>query len=208
MTQLFTIIIGLFAVVNPIGAVPVFVSLTQKDTKSWKRNQALKGAIGMVSILVAFFLAGTYILNFFGISLNGIQVAGGLIILQSGYTMFKSRKEEENKVKFPSKKGLPERSSGNDISFSPLAMPILSGPGSIAFVIGLASSHQLWDYAFGITGILCVGLITFLVLLLSPSLVKIMGEKGMDKVSKITGFITMAVGVQMVLNALQQFFSV
>ena len=114
MTHLLTIVFGLFAIVNPIGAIPVFVSLTEKDTNKWKRTQALRGAIGMVMILMAFFLAGTYILSFFGISLNGIQIAGGLIILKSGYDLFSATKEKKGAKK--------TQSNGDDISFSPLAI--------------------------------------------------------------------------------------
>lgn len=197
MTSLLTIVVGLFAIVNPFGAVPVFVSLTQNDSDSWKRNQAMKGSIGMVAILIVFFILGTHLLNFFGISLSGIRVAGGIIILKYGYDLYST-------VKNP--RDIDMSLKDQDISFSPLAMPMLSGPGSIAFVIGLAAQGGKMNFLLSVIGIIAVGLITFLLLAVSPKILKYMGESGMEKVSKIAGFLTMAVGVQMILSGLKDFF--
>lgn len=196
MTSLLTIVVGLFAIVNPFGAVPVFVSLTKNDSNSWKRSQAMKGSIGMVIILIIFYILGTHLLNFFGISLSGIRVAGGIIILKYGYDLFNSVKKEEVSTSLKNK----------DISFSPLAMPMLSGPGSIAFVIGLAAQEGRIHFFLSIIGIIGVGILTFVLLAISPKIVKYLGSEGMDKVSKISGFLTMSVGVQMILSGLKDFF--
>jgi len=197
MTSLLTIVVGLFAIVNPFGAVPVFVSLTQNDSNSWKRNQAMKGSIGMVAILTVFLIIGTHLLNFFGISLSGIRVAGGIIILKYGYELYSTIKKHEIDLNL----------KDQDISFSPLAMPMLSGPGAIAFVIGLAAQEGKMNFLLSLLGIISVGLLTFLLLAISPKLVKFMGKSGMEKISKLAGFLTMAVGIQMILSGLKDFFA-
>lgn len=198
MTELLTIVLGLFAIVNPFGAIPVFVSLTQNGTYSWRKNQAFWGSMSMGIILIVFFLLGNYILNFFGISISGIRVAGGLIVLKAGYDLY-NRVVDNN---------LESETIEGDIAFSPLAMPILSGPGSIAFVIGLSAKNGSYIYLNSLLSIACITLITFIILLLSPKLMKVLGKKGMEKLSKISGFITMAIGTQMVLTGLKSFFQV
>ena len=146
-------------------------------------------------ILILFFLLGNYILNFFGISISGIRVAGGLIVIKAGYELYNRFISND----------MPANIEG-DIAFSPLAMPILSGPGSIAFVIGLSAQQGGMIYLNTIVSILFIVVITFVILLLSPKLMRVLGTKGMEKLSKISGFITMAIGTQMVLTGLKAFF--
>lgn len=196
MTELLTIVLGLFAMVNPFGAIPVFVALTHNGTYSWRKNQAFWGSMSMGIILVLFFLLGNYILNFFGISISGIRVAGGLIVIKAGYELY--NRIITTKVDSSVREG--------DIAFSPLAMPILSGPGSIAFVIGLSAQEGGLIYVNAIASIVFITIITFIILVLSPKLMRVLGTKGMDKLSKISGFITMAIGTQMVLTGIRSFF--
>ncbi|MEZ4981523.1 MAG: MarC family protein [Saprospiraceae bacterium] len=87
-----------------------------------------------------------------------------------------------------------------DISFSPMAMPMLSGPGSISLLIGLFSEHQAWDARFVVAGVVVVtGFLVYLVLRASPYLYKLMGEGGLKAVSRIMGFIVMAIGIQTII---------
>lgn len=196
MTELLTIALGLFAIVNPFGAIPIFVSLTHSGTDQWRRQQAFWGSITMGLILITFFLLGNYILNFFGISISGIRVAGGLIVVKAGYDLYNANSNTSQS----------SNNGNSDIAFSPLALPILSGPGSIAFVIGLSAIPGGIVYFNAILSILLLSIITFLILFVSPKLLKILGEKGMEKLSKLSGFITMAIGIQMILTGLKVFF--
>ncbi|MDQ3289655.1 MAG: hypothetical protein M3Q05_00040 [Bacteroidota bacterium] len=75
---------ALFSVVNPFGAMPVFLTLTQDDTPAQRRQQALKACFYMIGILTVFFLAGQYILNFFGLRIHDLRIAGGIMILKAG----------------------------------------------------------------------------------------------------------------------------
>lgn len=197
MNNLLTVALGLFAIVNPFGAIPVFVSMTKNDSYAWKRTQALRGSLGMMVILTIFLLLGSYILNFFSISISGIRIAGGLIIAKYGYDLYSKNSDDEPEL---------DASVQGDISFSPLAMPMLSGPGSISFVIGVAAQGGLSSIVTGVGGIAVVGVLTFLLLASAPLLVRYMGKGLMEKISKVAGFITMAVGVQMVLSGLSEFY--
>lgn len=193
-----TIIFGLFAIVNPFAAMPVFVSLTQRDDRSWRRLMALRASITMFAILAIFFFIGSYLLHFFGISIQGIKVAGGLIILKAGYDLYNQHGKSEISLSSNPKK---------DISFSPIAMPLLSGPGSIAFVIGLSSDmDNFTNYIIAIVSIIVVSVATFLILASSRLIIKVIGESGLEKMSRIAGFITMAVGIQMILTGVKDFF--
>src|SRR5690606_27043254 len=86
---------ALFSVVNPLGAMPVFLALTSNDSPGWRRVQLRKAAIYLACILIVFFLIGTYILNFFGISIEGLRIAGGIIISKSGFDLLRSKSSYE-----------------------------------------------------------------------------------------------------------------
>ncbi|MEZ5057197.1 MAG: MarC family NAAT transporter [Saprospiraceae bacterium] len=198
MAELFiAVLASLFSVVNPIGAVPVFLSLTPDYTPAERDKTAIHTSLYFVLILLSFFFAGTLILSFFGISINAMRIAGGLVILSSGFSLLGG--------KFESKRGLDkkvreEALEKEDISFSPMAMPMLSGPGSISLLIGLFSEHQAWDARFVVAGVVVVtGFLVYLVLRASPYLYKLMGEGGLKAVSRIMGFIVMAIGIQTII---------
>lgn len=188
----------LFSVVNPFGAMPVFLALTANDSKEYRISQARKAAINMTWILGFFLLAGVFILHFFGISLEAIRIAGGLIILRSGYRLLNTV-EKQSLTKESKLEGMRKK----DISFTPLALPLLSGPGSIAAVITLASqTDNLFEYGAAFLAILVVSIITFLVLRISMKLMPLLGSGGMDALSKIMGFIIMCLGIQFIINGL------
>lgn len=189
--------IGLLPIINPLAAAPTFLAITEGDSPARRREQARKGCCYMVGILVSFLIGGTFIMNFFGISIPGLRIAGGIMMTGIGLGMLTSQKtaarpddeEHEAAVKKP------------DISFSPLAMPMLSGPGSIAVTLGFTSLAEGWlDYAAIILGIVAVALLTYVVLRLSGKIVGLIGPVGLNAMTKIMGFLIMCIGVQFVVN--------
>jgi multiple antibiotic resistance protein len=191
--------IGLLPIINPISAGPTFLAITEGDSEARRREQARKGCLYMVAILVSFLIGGTFIMNFFGISIPGLRIAGGILLTGIGMDMLRAQKgaaktdeeEREAALKKP------------DISFSPLAMPMLSGPGSIAVTLGFTSLADGWfDYLAIIAGIICVAALTYLVLRLSGRLVRIIGPVGVSAMTKIMGFLIMSMGVQFVVNGI------
>jgi multiple antibiotic resistance protein len=191
--------IGLLPIINPLSAGPTFLAITDGDSEERRREQARKGCFYMVAILVSFLIGGTFIMQFFGISIPGLRIAGGILLTGIGMDMLRAQKsaakpddeEREAAVKKP------------DISFSPLAMPMLSGPGSIAVTLGFTSLATGWvDYVAIIAGIISVALLTYVVLRLSSRLVKIIGPVGVNAMTRIMGFLIMSMGVQFVVNGI------
>ncbi len=196
---------SIISVANPLAAMPVFLSLTDRNTDAERINVAKKSSFYMFLVLIIFLLIGTYIMSFFGISLPGIRIAGGLIILRAAYAML-NPDVSEKKISDEAQEAAKEK---EDISFSPMAMPMLSGPGSIAVVIGLASQAEgFFDLLITSAAIVLVALISYGVLRLAPFSAKYIGPTGMNAITRMMGFIAMAIGVQFILNGISSFFGV
>ena len=177
MLELFiAVLASLFSVVNPIGAVPVFLALTPHYSPAERSRTALYTSLYFAMILLVFFWAGTGILSFFGLSINAMRIAGGLVILNSGYSLLNGKFSESRAI---DDKVEDEALHKNDISFSPLAMPLLSGPGSISLLIGLFAENPDWSNRLLISGvILFLGVLVFLILRSAPYLNRLLGEIG------------------------------
>lgn len=201
MTVILATFTALFSVVNPLGSMPLFVAMTQGHDKRYRNGQALRASLWMAAILIVFFLAGTYILNFFGITLEGLRIAGGLIIVKSGLDLLNGKFAKGRAV---SRDVREEAMEKEDVSFSPLAMPMLAGPGSIALLIGEAKTLDAGFVNYGkiIASILLVSGVTFGILLLSPVLVQKMGKSGINAMSRMIGFIVLAIGIQFIANGI------
>ncbi|WP_266204424.1 MarC family protein [Pontibacter kalidii] len=195
---------ALFTVVNPFGAMPVFITLTQDDTAGNRNQQALRACIYMALILSVFFLAGQYVLNFFGIGLADIRIAGGLMIMRAGFGLLTSKAHRGKKV---SKGVLQEGLEKDDISFTPLAMPMLSGPGAIAVSIGMFTSALSYtDISLILAAITLVAVATFIILVFAHQLVGYLGKAGLSALSRIMGFIVLSIGVNFVSTGIQTLF--
>lgn len=194
----FFTVAALLPIVNPFSTAPLFVAITEGQDKPSKNRQARMGVIYMIAILGVFLIAGTLIINFFGISLPGVRIAGGILIGRVAFSMLYP----------PDKGGLTpaeekESQEKADISFFPLAMPSLSGPGSIAVTISLATLvTQWWEYIAIFCGILIIAAIVFVTLRLSTRLTEILGVNGVHAMTKIMGFIIFCIAIQFIVNGL------
>ncbi len=191
---------ALFSVINPLGAIPLYISLSQHFTPSVRNEQVLKASIFVVVILVTFLLAGTFILNFFNITIEGMRIAGGLMIIRSAYNMldgnFKKGKAISAKVE-------EEAMTKEDISFSPLAMPMLAGPGSISLIIStVAGVDNPIEYGYMILAILLLALSVYIIFRFSPLLFARIGQGGLSAMQRIMGFIVLTVGIQFIINGI------
>lgn len=189
-------VIALLPLINPLAAAPTFLAITDGDPPARRLEQLRKACLYMVAILVAFLIGGTFIMGFFGISIPGLRIAGGLLVAGIGFEMLMGS---------PGKSGRgPDEAAARAkraVSFSPLAMPMLSGPGSIAVTVGFTSLAEQWlDYAAIILGILIVAVITYYSLRLSERVVRIIGANGMNALSKVMGFLILCIGIQFVVN--------
>ncbi len=197
---------ALFSVVNPLGAMPIYVMLTNDITQAERRVNAIKISVYVVAILLGFYFAGNLILSFFGIELNHIRIAGGLMISISAMSMLG---KDAFKGKPMAKEVQLESMQKNDITFAPMAMPMLSGPGAIALVIGLRQTVEGTGFK-GIMSlvlaVLSVAAITAIILIFSNRLNKFLGKSGMSALSRMMGFIVLSIGISMILNGLISVF--
>lgn len=189
-------VIALLPIINPPVSAPVFLAITEGDDDAWRKKQALRGVCYMTVILVSFLIGGSFIMPFFGLSLPGLRIAGGLLICGIAFAMFAPPKDDEEE-----RRRRAEAKAKRDISFSPLAMPMLSGPGSIAVTIGFSSLATHWtDYIAIIIGILIVAAISYVVLRLSAQFVSIVGANVMSGLTKIMAFLLLCIGIQFCVN--------
>ena len=191
--------LALFPIVNPLGGVPLFFSLTTNFPREERNRTALRTAVYVIAILVTFMLVGRFVLHFFGISLPVLKIAGGLIVANTAWGM----------VTASSRMTMEERSEAltkEDISLTPMAMPMLSGPGSIGVVMGLAAhADGVLAYLGMVIGIVLIGVSVYLFLCLGGPLVKRLGPSAMGAVTRIFGFLILAIAVQLVWDGVADF---
>jgi len=188
--------VAILPVVNPFSKPPIFLSITEGWTLEERRTEARKACIYSFIILIVSLLAGTFILKFFAISLPALQIAGGLLIARTAFQMLNPQKEHHQ-----TDAEQRDASQREDISFVPLAMPLLSGPGSMAVMINLATEVNHWSdwLVFSLAaGAVCI--ISYFVLRESVSLVRVLGVNGMNALSKLMGFLLLALAVQFMIN--------
>jgi multiple antibiotic resistance protein len=191
--------LALFPIVNPLGGIPLFFSLTADYTPAERRNTVLKTALYVIAILVIFMLFGRFVLNFFGISLPVLKIAGGLIVANTAWGMVTG----SNRVTMAESS---EALTKEDISLTPMAMPMLSGPGSIGVVMGLAAdADNILSYVGMVIGIVALGLTVYLLLWLGGPFVKRLGPGAMGAINRIFGFLILAIAVQLVWNGVADF---
>jgi multiple antibiotic resistance protein len=196
MSLIFASIAALLPIINPFSTAPLFLAMTEGDTDAERNEQARKGVIYMIAILGCFLLFGSFIMNFFGLSLPGLRIAGGILVAGVGMRMLYPKDDHDQT---PQERA--ESRKKEDISFTPLAMPSLSGPGAISVTIGLTSLASGWlDYVSILVGILVVAAIAYTVLRLSTRLVHFLGVNGLHAMTKIMGFLILCVGIQFIVT--------
>ena len=193
---------GLFSVVNPLGAVPVFLAMSPSFTGKVRNDTALHSSIYFTIILLAFFLAGTAILSFFGISLTALRIAGGIIIFGSGAQLLGGRMAQSRAI---NKEVKEEALTKEDISFTPMAMPLLAGPGSISLMIEYYYTYSDWSLrGMVIAALFTLGITVYFVLRTSPFIFKVLGVAGIKAISRIMGFMVMAIGVELIISSIKE----
>ncbi len=191
---------ALFSVLNPIGTVPIFVGLTQFDSKKERSRISLWTAINVFIILLVSFFVGQYVLTFFGISIEALRIAGGIIIVSSGFSLLSGEFTKERGI---NKKAETEAQLRNDIALTPLAIPMLAGPGSISLLIAFYQEHDSTnEIIISCFAIFAIAVAIFVILRSAHYLSKILGASGIVAISRIVGFIVIAIGIQYIVGAI------
>lgn len=197
---------ALFSVINPLGSVPIFLGLTQDDSKESKNRTALWAAINVCAILIVSFFIGKFVLQFFGISIDVLRIAGGIVICTSGFGLLSGTFSKKRGV---NKKVTNDAQHRSDIALTPLAIPMMAGPGSMSLLIAMYQDYpEITDKAIIVASILILSVSVFLILRSANFLSKLLGASGIVAISRIIGFLVLAIGVQYIVNSLVSIFKI
>ena len=187
-----------FTLTNPLGTMPVFLTMTHGMTDKERQSIVRRATIVSFITIMVFVFAGQFLFKFFGISTNGFRIAGGVIIFKIGFDMLQARytpmklKDEEIKT------------YADDISITPLGIPMLCGPGAIANAIVLmqdAHSYEMKGILIGTIAL--IYLLTFFILRASTKLVNVLGETGNTVMMRLMGLILMVIAVECFVSGLK-----
>jgi|HubBroStandDraft_3_1064219.scaffolds.fasta_scaffold04492_5 multiple antibiotic resistance protein len=194
--------VSIFSMVNPIGMAALFLEMTKHYSVDVRHKLAYRVAIyGFLLLVVALFV-GPYVLNFFGVSLPDIQIAGGIFVFYTAWGMLTAQ---------PKVSGVEAREAADsaDIAFFPLTMPITAGAGSLAVTISLSSKisrsgrSDLMDYGGAIIGIALVFVSTALCYRFADVIFRRIGHAGTNVITRLSAFILLAIGVEIVWGGLK-----
>jgi multiple antibiotic resistance protein len=206
---LLMVFVALFPVVNPIGDAPIFLALTQWYPNSVRRVLARKIAAYGFALLAGSFLFGSIVLDFFGISVVVIQIAGGLVVATTGWSLLNQKDNESASQQKP----LDTLEDALQHAFYPLTLPITVGPGciSIAITLGAHLRHQAgpgWEHGYprhfiaALVGMALLCVLVFLCYGNAERLVRVLGKSGTTIMTRLSAFILLAIGVQIMWNGL------
>jgi multiple antibiotic resistance protein len=192
---------GLFPIVNPIGVAPIFLGLTRSCTQKERNALALRVTLNSFFLLLGSLLFGSYVLEFFGITLPIVRVAGGLVVSATGWNLLQARDEDEDE---PAAHKLLKPSD----AFYPLTMPITVGPGSIAVAITLGSQRprvtELTHLALlggaAVAGLMAIAATIYVCYRFAEGTVGALGEHGTNVVVRLSAFILLCIGIEIIWN--------
>jgi len=195
MSELLTLWLLFFTsfvtMINPLRIMPVFMSMTANLERKQRQRTALKAIVTAFVTLVLFAFGGQMLFNFFGISVAGLKVVGGILFINMGYDMLNAR---ISRMKLSSQEVGPYV---DDISVTPLGIPMIAGPGSITnAIILMDQSKNLGEKAILISSILVVLLVVFSILLSGSRIMRVLGETGNKVMMKLMGLIVMVIAVE------------
>ena len=187
----------IFAIVDPFGYVPIFLAMTANDSEERRKQMVRRACLASFALLAFFTFFGSPLLRFFGISIPALQISGGLILLLIGFEMSKVLPIGEKLTPVEEREGRDK----DDISIIPLAIPMLSGPASIASVIVLGTKTPTWmGYSAILVSIAATLAFTYLILRSATRILRLVGITGLKVVTRIMGFLLCAMAIQFVIN--------
>lgn len=198
-----TVFVGLFPIVNPLGMAPIFLRLTSDATAETRAQLARKVAIGGFILMAVSLFIGSHILAFFGLTITAVQIAGGLVVMAAGWRML----QQGNDARAREQQSAAPDDTIMRRAFFPLTMPLTVGPGTISVAItlgtrGAETTRLLWTAAGGLLAALAVALAIYLSYRFAASVLRRLGETGTDIFMRLSAFILLCLGVQIVTNGI------
>jgi len=191
---------AIFFVVDPLAVLPIFLAMTANETPAQKRGTALRAAITSGITLTIFAAAGTLIFRFFGITLGAFKIAGGVLLFLVALDMMQARQSRTRSTPEEEQEGIEKA----DVAIIPLAIPLLSGPGSIATVMVLMSRHTGFVYTIPVfISIFLTAVITWLMLRGAEWIERRLSKTFMNVVMRVMGLILAAISVEFVIAGIK-----
>ena len=191
---------SLFALVNPIGFSPMFISLVDNMNHQEKKQIATKGVFTAGLTLTTFLFIGELIFQFFGITIEAFKIAGGILFMRSSFNLIEVKKsrtrttpaEEENTI------------NKDDIAYTPIGIPLIAGPGAITSIMVLSTSNPNISYKICLfLVILLTMLITLLILRMSSKITQQIGTSGLRIIQRMMGIILLTISVQFIIDGIK-----
>ncbi len=196
---------ALISVINPLGTLPIFIGLTTDKDPREMNEIAIRTVLNVFVIMLVAFWGGQYILAFFGIGLSSLKLAGGLIIASSGFALLSGNFSKHKGMKRREREDARKRS---DVSMTPLAIPMLSGPGSMSLLITFKETYSAFNDQLIIIGAVFLTCAVTLILMLSGRvIVKALGASGINALSRIIGFIVISIGIEYVVSTIIEIYT-
>ncbi len=188
------VFVTLFVIVDPVGTVPLFLSLTSGRARRVRHRLAAQAVLVSFLVITVFAVFGQTILRYLGISLPALQAAGGLLLLLVALELLTGRADE------------PSETRNVNVALVPLGTPLLAGPGAIAATIVFVQRCQGWpDLVALATGILALHLVLWLTLRYSVAILRVIRDSGVTLVTRISGLLLAAIAVQLLADAVRSF---
>jgi len=192
---------SLLAIVNPLGVIPIFVSLTRSSTEQERRHIARTTSITVAVILIVAALMGKLLLNFFGVSIASFKVGGGILLLLMSIAMMQAKHTQSKQTPEEAEEAEEKQS----IAVVPIAMPLLAGPGAISTVIIYAhASFQPLQISVIIISSVLVALLTWGALIVANPLSKVMSKTAINIATRLMGLLLAAIAVEFIAGGLSQ----
>jgi multiple antibiotic resistance protein len=193
-----TVFMGFFAIMNPVANTPVFLGLTADDDPATRKAVARRSLLLALAIVTAFVLAGRLIFDLFGITLPAFRITGGILVFAIGYSMLHG---EQSRVHQPGAgTAPPDRETELSVAVSPLAVPILAGPGTIATAMSVAADRSLAHLLITVGAFALICVISYVFFVSGQRLLRYVGDNGVNAITKLMGLILAVIGVQMFIE--------
>lgn len=199
----FKFFIGLFALVNPVGLIPVFISLTSNQTAMVRNKTNLTASLSVAIILLTSLFLGDFILQLFGISIDSFRIAGGILVVSIAMSMISGKLGEDKQ----NKQEKTENSVRESLGVVPLALPLMAGPGAISSTIVWGTRYHSLPYLLGFSlSIVLFAYCCWGIFRISPGLVRMLGQTGINVVTRIMGLLLMALGIEFIVTGIKSIF--
>lgn len=191
---------AMFAIMNPIGSVAIFMGMVADRTEAERRSIAIRSAIAIAVILVGTVWAGEFVLGLFGVGIPNLQAAGGIMIALIAVSMLQSRQSPIHDAK----DGAEAPAAGQDIAVVPLAMPMVAGPGSIVTVIVNTHQHRGIESNLEMSAVCAVMAVLIGACFLAAGPIgRVLGGKGIDILTKFMGLVLLAIAMGMLASGVK-----